>query len=92
MLTAILLILAVLQPSFGQSYPQNDLNPFFGNSSFRQFIQELYDQNQRQHEEVMAKIENLEQVSRERDRIINKLNERIEELEEEDQGEDPKGS
>ena len=88
MLTAIFLIFAVLQPSFGQSYPpQNDLNPFFGNSSFRQFIQELYDQNQRQHEEVMAKIENLEQVSRERDRLINKLNERIEELEEVSQGE-----
>ena len=87
MLTAIFLIFAVLQPSFGQSYPQNDLNPFFGNSSFRQFIQELYDQNQRQHEEVMAKIENLEQVSRERDRLIYKLNERIEELEEVGQGE-----
>ena len=88
MLTEIFLIFAVLQPSFGQSYPpQNDLNPFFGNSSFRQFIQELYNQTQRQHEEVMAKIENLEQVSRERDRLIYKLNERIEELEEVGQGE-----
>ena len=63
------------------------LNPFFGNSSFRQFIQELNDQNQRQHEEVMAKIENLEQVSRERDMVITKLDKRIEELEEADQGE-----
>ena len=88
MLTEIFLIFAVLQPSFGQSYPpQNDLNPFFGNSSFRQFIQELYDQTQRQHEEVMAKIENLEQVSRERDMVITKLDKRIKGLEKLDQGE-----
>ena len=70
-----------------QPYPQNDLNPSFGNTSFRQFIQNLYDQNQRQHKEVMAKIENLEQVSRERDMVIKKLETKIKELDEVDQGE-----
>ena len=39
------------------------------------------------HEEVMAKIQNLEQVSKEHDMVMKKLDKRIKDLEKLDQGE-----